>query len=306
MAARCCRPDPRSGCRRGEASGWRSVPAYIWVTAADAGEVLRIDPATGRITPVRVGGFPIGIAVAGGAVWFADRERDIVTRIDPRTLRTIGEPIQVGDAPSSLAVAGGYLFVARAESGTITRIDMRSGKQAGIPIRFAQPTHGSPFALTPAGASVWASSFASSTLTRISSTAGGARVPAARVSKRLLQIPGQGPFPRGARVTATIRVPPWQPGMGGLEIGDGAVWGLNPSIARLLRIDPETNSVVKQIPVDAYADFAVGDGSIWLTNPKANSVDRMDLKTYGVSKTIHVGKNPLGNRCDSAGRVGRQ
>ncbi len=113
----------------GRSLGLAVGAGYIWVTAADAGEVLRIDPATGRITPVRVGGFPIGIAVAGGAVWFADRERDIVTRIDPRTLRTIGEPIQVGAAPSSLAVAGGYLFVARAESGTVTRIDVRSGKQ---------------------------------------------------------------------------------------------------------------------------------------------------------------------------------
>jgi virginiamycin B lyase len=266
----------------------------IWVTAADAGEVLRIDPATGKVTPLHVGGFPIGIAVAGGEVWVADRERGTVARIDPRTLRTIGEPIQVGAEPSSLAVAGGYLFVGRAGFGTVTRIDVRSGKKAGVPIRFAQPADASAFALTPAGTSVWASSFASGTLTRISSTAGGTPVPAATVSKALLQIPGQGPFPRGARVTATIRVPPWPPGVGDLAIGEGAVWSLNPSIARLLRIDPETNSVVKQIPVDAYADFAVGDGSIWLSNPKTNTVDRMDLKTYRVSKTIHVGKNPLG------------
>jgi virginiamycin B lyase len=131
-------------------------------------------------------------------------------------------------------------------------------------------------------------------LTRFSSTSGGPSVPPATVSTALLQIPGQGPFPRGARVTATIRVPPWPPGMGGLAIGEGAVWSLNPSVATLLRIDPVTNSVAKQIPVDAYADFAVGDGSIWLTNPNANTVDRIDLETYRVSKTIHVGKNPLG------------
>jgi virginiamycin B lyase len=278
----------------GRSLGLAVGAGYIWVTAADAGAVVRIDPATGTTTPRHVGGFPIGIAVAGGDVWYSDRERGTVTRIDPQTLRTIGEPIQVGTAPSSLAVAGGYLFVARAAFGTVTRIDVRSGKKAGIPIRFAQPTHASAFALTPAGSSVWASSFASSTLTRISSTAGGARVPTATVSKALLQIPGQGPFPRGARVTATIHVPPWPPGVGDLTIGDGAVWSLNPSIARLLRIDPETNSIAKQIPVDAYADLAVGDGSIWLTNPKANTVDRMDVKTYRVGKTIHVGKNPLG------------
>jgi YVTN family beta-propeller protein len=267
----------------------------IWVTSADAGEVLRIDPATGKITPVRVGGFPIGIAVAGGDVWFADRERGSVTRIDPRTLRPLGDPIQVGSAPSSLVVAGGYLFVGRAGFGTVTRIDVRSGRKVGIPIRFAQPTKSSSaFALAPFGTSIWASSSASNTLTRISSRTGGAPAPAATVSKALLQIPAQGPFPRGAKVTATISVPPLPPGNGGMAIGEGAVWALNPSIARLLRIDPKTNSVVKQIPVGAYGDVAVGDGSIWLTNPGANTVDRMDPKTSHVRATIPVGKNPLG------------
>jgi hypothetical protein len=123
---------------------------YIWVTAADAGKVLRIEPATGKITPLRVGGFPIGIAVAGGNVWFADRERGSVTRVDPRTLRPIGDPIQVGTEPSSLVVAGGYLFVGRAGFGTVTRIDLRSGEKVGNPIRFAQPADASAFALTPA------------------------------------------------------------------------------------------------------------------------------------------------------------
>jgi YVTN family beta-propeller protein len=163
-----------------------------------------------------------------------------------------------------------------------------------MPIRFAQPADASAFALAPAGTSVWVSSFASNTLTRISSTTGGAPVPAATVSKALLQIPGQGAFPRGAKVTATISVPALPPGNGGLAIGEGAVWSLNPSIARLLRIDPKTNSIVKQIPVHTDGDLAVGVGSIWLTNPTANTVDRMDTKTYKVSATIHVGKNPLG------------
>ena len=65
-----------------------------------------------------------------------------------------------------------------------------------------------------------------------------------------------------------------------MTIGEGAVWALNPDVGRLLRIDPKTNSVVEQIPVDPYAEVAVGDGAIWLTNPDANKVDRMDPKTF--------------------------
>ncbi|MDX6540536.1 MAG: virginiamycin lyase [Gaiellales bacterium] len=278
----------------GQSLGLAVGAGYVWVTAADAGEVLRIDPETGTITPLPVGGFPIGIAVAGGDVWFADHKTGTVTRLDPRRLRPIGDPIDVGTAPSSLAVAGGYLFVARAAFGTVTRMDVRSGKKAGIPIRFAAPADAPAFALTPAGTSVWASGFASKTLTRISSTGRGAPVPAVTVSKALLQIPGQGPFPRGARITATIPVPPLPPGNGGLTVGEGAVWSLNPSIGRLLRIDPKTNSVVKQIPIAAYADIAVGLGSIWLTNPESNTVDRMDAKSFRVLATIPVETEPLG------------
>jgi YVTN family beta-propeller protein len=267
---------------------------YIWVTAADAGKVLRIEPATGKITPLRVGGFPIGIAVAGGNVWFADRERGSVTRVDPRTLRPIGDPIQVGTEPSSLVVAGGYLFVGRA--GFRHRHPDRPA--IGGKGRESDPLRAAGRCLRvrayASGTSVWASSFASNTLTRISSTTGGSPVPATTVSKALLQIPAQGPFPRGAKVTATISVPPLPPGNGGLAIGEGAVWSLNASIARLLRIDPKTNSVVKQIPVGAAGDVAVGDGSVWLTNPEANTVDRIDSHSYKVSATIHVGTHPLG------------
>src|SRR2546426_412893 len=57
----------------GRTLGLAAGGGYLWVTAADAGEVLRIDPATGAITRAHVGGFPVGIVVANGEVWFADR-----------------------------------------------------------------------------------------------------------------------------------------------------------------------------------------------------------------------------------------
>jgi YVTN family beta-propeller protein len=277
----------------GRSLGLAVGAGYVWVTSADAGDVLRIDPATGTITPLHVGGFPIAIAVTGGHVWFADRNGGTVTRLDPRRLRPIGDPIRVGRGPSSLVAAGGALLVGSPDSGTVIRIDVRSGRKAGAPIRFAPPADAHAFALAPAGTSVWASSFAAMTLTRISSTGRGTPVPAATVSKALLEIPGQGPFPRGARVIATISVPPWPPQTSALAIGEGAVWSLNSSSRKLLRIDPKTNSVVKRIAINAYGDVAVGAGSVWLANPAANTVDRMDAKTSRVLATIPVGRNPL-------------
>ena len=157
------------------AAHWRWPPAagYLWVTAADTGEVLRIDPATHAIKRVHVGGFPIGIVVTGGSVWFADHEGGKVVRLDPRSLRPVGEPIRVGTKPSWLVVAGGSLFVTDQDDGTVTRIDVQSGNKVGLPIRISRPARDAPApSVAPAGRSVWVSSFASNTLTRINSTAG--------------------------------------------------------------------------------------------------------------------------------------
>jgi hypothetical protein len=145
---------------------------YLWVTAADAGEVLRVDPATGAIRRVHVGGFPVGIVVAGGSVWFADQAGGTVGRLDPVALRPVGDPVPVGAKPSWLAVAGDALFVTDQEAGTIARIDVHSGQSVGQPIRIAPPAEGGVApAITSTGGSVWVSNYASNTLTRISTPA---------------------------------------------------------------------------------------------------------------------------------------
>jgi streptogramin lyase len=159
---------------RGRTLALASGAGYLWVTAADAGEVLRIDPATHAIRRVQVGGFPIGIVVTGGRVWFADHEGGTVRRLDPRSLRPVGEPIRVGTQPRWLVPAAGSLFVTDEDDGTVARIDVHSGKKVGLPTRVASPTRDGPApSVAPAGRSVWVSSFGSKTLNRIDSTAAG-------------------------------------------------------------------------------------------------------------------------------------
>jgi hypothetical protein len=163
-------PFPSIRLSSGRASGLAAGAGYVWVTATDAGEVLRIDPATGAVTRAHVGGSPAGIAVAGGDVWFADHSDGKLVRLDPRSLRPVGAPIRVGGKPTSLGVAGDSLFVTDESSGTVARIDVRSGRLLGPPIRFASPdSEAVAPTLASAGRSVWVSSFASHTLTRISS-----------------------------------------------------------------------------------------------------------------------------------------
>ena len=155
-----------------QALGLAAGDGYLWVTAADAGEVLRIDPASGAITRLHVGGFPVGIVVSGREVWFADRSGGTVVRLDPRALRPIGDPIHVGTKPSWLAVAGDSLFVTDQDAGTIARIDVHSGRKIGPPIRIAPPARDTVApSVASSGESVWVSSFASNTVTRIASLA---------------------------------------------------------------------------------------------------------------------------------------
>jgi YVTN family beta-propeller protein len=166
---------------------------------------------------------------------------------------------------------------------------VRSGERAGAPIRFAAPADDATFAIASVGHSVWVSSFASDTVTRIVSA-----VPA--TPSRAVVVSGgeEGAavaFPRGARVVARIGVPP---GQGGLAAGEGAVWAMTNADSVLARIDPRTNSVVARIHVETGADVVAGNGAVWVSYPGEDTVARIDPATNKVTTTIPVGRQPAG------------
>jgi DNA-binding beta-propeller fold protein YncE len=54
----------------------------LWVAMYDRGEVVRVDPSTGKVQRrVRTGVKPRGLAVAGGSVWVANSRSGTVSRI---------------------------------------------------------------------------------------------------------------------------------------------------------------------------------------------------------------------------------
>ena len=282
---------------RGRTAGLAVGGGYLWATASDAADVLLIDPVTRSIRRAHVGGSPVGIAVASGSVWFVDRDRGAIGRLDPRTLQPRGKPVRVGGEPAWLARAGRYLFVGDAVQGTATRIDLRSGKPAGPPIRVAPPAKPAPaFAVAPAGNSVWVSSFASSTLARISATSTAAQPRAITATSSHTARSNAGALPRGAKVIARIALTrtPVDFGGGALTAGDGAVWAMSNSESTLMRIDPTRNAVAARIKVPAPEAAAAGDGAVWLSYPSEDTVSRIDPVTNRVTATIHVGPQPSG------------
>jgi streptogramin lyase len=258
------------------------------VTAPDSGDVLRVDVSDRSIARVHVGGSPAGIAVSAGRVWFTDRDRGEVHRLDPSTLEPVGKTTHLGGRPGWLARAGRYLFVGDALRGLVTRIDVRSGRAAGPPIRVAPPARAGPaLPVTAAGDSVWVSSFASTTLTRVSSRSTDA--PTAAVARQTAT-PNVIPLPAGGRVIASIRVPPEG---GGFAVGEGAVWAMSNTTSTLMRIDPGRNAVVDRVKVPPGEDVAAGGGAVWLSHPEDDTVSRIDPKTKAVT-TIHVRGEPSG------------
>jgi YVTN family beta-propeller protein len=283
---------------RARALGLAVGGGYVWVTASDAGEVLRIDPVTRRITPAHVGGFPMGIIVASRSVWFVERDRGELVRLDPRTLRPVGEALRVGRAPAWLARAGQYLFVGDAVRGTVIRVDMPAGKAAGRPIRVAPPANAAPdLAVAPAGSSVWVSSFASSTLTRVSVDSTTSAPRAVIASSGQTTAANAGKVSSGGKVVARIRLGRGAPaplGGGALAVGEGAVWAMSNAESTLMRIDPTRNAVVARIKVPPPEATAAGDGAVWLSYPSENKVSRIDPATNKVTASIDVGPQPSG------------
>ena len=72
--------------------------------------ILRIDPATDRVTPtVRVGRLPTAVAAGGGAVWVTSGRDGTLTRIDPDTSDV--ETIDLGGAATDVAIGLGGVWV---------------------------------------------------------------------------------------------------------------------------------------------------------------------------------------------------
>ena len=120
-----------------------------WMTDSFAGNVIRVDNATGLVTPLAVGPGPSGIAVGGGGVWVAVTGADKVVRIDPST-RAVTDTIAVGRSPTGVSVGAGSVWVANSGDGTVTRIDPTTNQpNATIAVG------GSPQAITIAGGRAW-------------------------------------------------------------------------------------------------------------------------------------------------------
>jgi len=84
---------------------------YLWVSNFRDATIVRIDPATNRVTArIKVGARPCGVAVGAGSVWVDSYGTDNIERVDPQTRQVVAR-ILVGPSPYPAATAFGDVWV---------------------------------------------------------------------------------------------------------------------------------------------------------------------------------------------------
>lgn len=94
----------------------------MWVGGLASGDVIRVDPATGKIVKrIAVGARVFNLAAAPGAVWAIDNALSTAVRIDANT-GNVTARVPVGFQPYDIEWGFGSAWVANAGDGTVWRI----------------------------------------------------------------------------------------------------------------------------------------------------------------------------------------
>lgn len=226
-------------------SGLAAGFGSIWVPNCGDKTLSRVDIKTNAVIatlPIGPAESEGGIATSPDAVWLVTDPKGVLSRIDPKTNKVAAEyPVPEGSA--SCLYGAGAIWVTTPAKNLLTRVDTETGEVQAIPVG-----PGPRFQTFGAG-SVWTLNQGDGTISRVD----------ARTNK----------------VIATIAV--GIPGSGGeLAFGAGHVWATVFSIP-ISKIDPATNTVVKQWTGPGGDSIRVGHGSVWLSNLRDHNVWRINL-----------------------------
>ncbi len=157
-----------------EGGAVRAVPVGAHPVALDADErrvavatpgdasLTLIDARTRRASgaPVRVGGQPVAVALAGDVAWVGDSGRGAVVRVDLRD-GTAGSPIPVDGTPVAVAADGDDVYVLCGRERELVHVDGAEGE-----IRSRRAAGTQPVALALGAGHVWVADAGAGTVMR--------------------------------------------------------------------------------------------------------------------------------------------
>jgi DNA-binding beta-propeller fold protein YncE len=142
-----------------EPNGLAAYGGSLWVSDHTAGKVVRIDPATNRITgAVRLPGADWVTGYRGSL--YVSQETNVVTRVDARTLRVTGS-VRVARNPLGSAIVGGVLWVPCIDASAIDVVD-----PATMKVVARKPGGPSPIVVLRAYGHTWVSHTAANYVSR--------------------------------------------------------------------------------------------------------------------------------------------
>jgi streptogramin lyase len=279
---------------------------------AQTGRLLRIDPASNRVTSaVAVGDGPAAVAAASGRVWVASYRDGTLWQLDAGTGAVTKVPAL--GRPYALAAQDGKIYAAALGpgqfDGNVTQFDAVTHERTGGIVKFTCSLTGGDYGIWVAGCPdvqqlridgsdvglgatveipraerLSAGNFREA-LAGMAEGEGAVWVVGDAADERLWRID-----PQRHRISATIALgfPP-----GAVAVGNAAVWVTDQLGDRLARIDPATNRVAALIRVGRGArTLAFGAGSVWVAAAIEHTLTRVDPRTNRVVATIHVAASP--------------
>jgi streptogramin lyase len=228
----------------------------VWVGGLGSGDVIRIDPATGKVLArVTVGARVFNLAPAPGAVWAVDNALSMAVRVDTKTAKVTAR-VPVGFQPYDIEWGFGSAWVANAGDGTVWRIT--SGK---VVKKLKVGTE--PNGLTAYRGAVWVSDHTLGKVVRID--------------------------PRTNRITGTVRVPgaDWITGLG------DSIY-VSQETNQVSRISVSTLKVtgVAKVARNPLGSTIVGD-KLWVPCIDANEIVVVDPSTMHVLAHKRAAGGPI-------------
>lgn len=227
----------------GLAAGFGSV----WVPTCGDKNLQRIDVASNQIVAT-IAAAPAdsegGIDTSPDAVWMVSDAKGKLSRIDPKT-NSVASTIDVPAASASCLYADGAIWITTPAKNLLTRVDAKTNA-----VTDSIPIGPGPRFQTFGAGSVWTLNQGDGSISRVD------------VKTRKLV----------ATVEAGI------PGNGGeLAFGLGHVWATVFQFP-ITKIDPATNTVVKQWAGPGGDSIRAGHGSVWLSDLRGHLMWRIDPK----------------------------
>jgi len=133
-----------------EPNGLTAYAGALWVSDHTLGKVVRIDPATNKVSgSVRLPGADWITGYRGSL--YVSQETDVVTRVDARTLKATGS-VKVARNPLGSAIVGRALWVPCIDANTIVVVDPGTMK-----VTARKPGGPGPIVVLPAFGHTWVS-----------------------------------------------------------------------------------------------------------------------------------------------------